>query len=83
MFLPPMTKFFRFIEVLRITTTNQQDLYYLMLFSCRVCRVKRMTSRVKSDHGSSGVRPNDYRKNFTVFLAVNFLLSHFYDLFYQ
>jgi hypothetical protein len=30
--------------------------------TCRVCRVKRMTCRLKSDHGSSVVRPCSLRE---------------------
>ena len=33
-----------------------------MFDSCRVCRVKRMTCRLKSDGGSSVVRPRSLRE---------------------
>ena len=35
---------------------------YLRTKTCRVCRVKRMTCRLKSDRGSSAVRPRSLRE---------------------
>jgi hypothetical protein len=41
---------------------NPQIFHSLFLHVCRECRVKRMTSRLKSDRGSSVVLPRSWRE---------------------